>query len=75
MNLALAKYEFSEVLVRCQQNRAQLTALPQNCLIIYSGVELGDKVNIMPIGPQTVNNPFVDAFVGDDFHPATFSTG
>lgn len=75
MESTLAEYELTEVLVRRQQDSAQFEALLKDSLIIDTGCEFRDKPNIVPIGAETVNDLPVDAFVGDDLHPATFSAG
>ena len=71
----LPKHEFTKIFTCRKQDRALIAALLKNILIIDTGREFRDKPNIVPIGPETVNNLLVDAFVRDNVHPATFSTG
>jgi hypothetical protein len=73
---ALAKYDFTEILVCREQDCVQIAAPLKNLLIVDAGRrEFRDEPNVVPIGAETVNNLLVDAFVRHDFHPATFSAG
>ena len=49
--------------------------MEENGFVVDTGIEFGNKQNLVSVSAQAVDNLPVDIFVRDDLHTGTFSTG
>jgi len=67
--------EFAEVLVGRKENRFQIAAALKDQVIGDSWLQLGDVKHLVPERAKPSHNLAVNAFIGNDLHPAMRSVG